>query len=236
MTMLTRSSRTLWRACAVAVVLGALSGCGAVVLGGAAASGAAVATDRRTAGTQLDDQTIEIKAGNDMSDLFGDKARVSVMSYDGWVLLVGDVPTEQDKQQAETTVSKIPKVRKVINALRVGAITPLSVRTNDTWLTSKIKTTLINTEGVPSRTIDITTNRGIVYMMGKVTDAEAQRAAIAASSVSGVNKVVKLFEIVSPESLQQPTSPAPIQDNSTSSSTTSTSSGQPGGVQVMPVK
>lgn len=236
MTSLTRTSNILLRACAVALVLGTLSGCGALVLGGAAAGSASVATDRRTAGAQLDDQTIEIKVSNNMTDLFGDKARVSAMSYDGWVLLTGDVPTEQDKQRAEATVSKIEKVRKVINALRVGPITPLSVRTNDTWITSKVKANLIDTKGVPSRTIDITTNRGIVYMMGKVTDEEAQRAAIVASSVSGVNKVVKLFEIVSPESLQQRTSPAPIQDNSTSPSSTPAPAASSGGVQVMPVK
>jgi osmotically-inducible protein OsmY len=196
-----------------------------------------VATDRRTAGVQLDDQTIEIKVGNNMRDLFGDKARISATSYNGWVLLTGDVPTEQDKQQAETVTSKIDKVRKVFNELRVGPITPLSVRTNDTWITSKVKANLVNTKDVPSRTISVTTARGIVYLMGIVTTDEAERAAIVASSVDGVNKVVKLFEIVSPESLQQRTSPAPIQDNSTSrSSSTSASPASSDGVQAMPVK
>ncbi|TAM86775.1 MAG: BON domain-containing protein [Candidimonas sp.] len=229
-------SRHVWRACAAAVVLVTLSGCGAVVLGGAAASTAVVATDRRTAGTQLDDQTIEIKVGNEMLKHFDDKARVNATSYNGWVLLTGDVPTQQDKQQAESITSRIPKVRKVINALRVGSITPLSVRTNDTWITSMVKANLIDTKGVPSRTISVTTERGIVYLMGIVTDAEAQRAAIASASVDGVNKVVKLFEIVSPQSLQQRTSPAPIQDNSTSPTHTPTPSAPAEGVQVMPVK
>ncbi len=229
-------SRHVWRACAAAVVLVTLSGCGAVVLGGAAASTAVVATDRRTAGTQLDDQTIEIKVGNEMLKHFDDKARVNATSYNGWVLLTGDVPTQQDKQQAESITSRIPKVRKVINALRVGSITPLSVRTNDTWITSMVKANLIDTKGVPSRTISVTTERGIVYLMGIVTDAEAQRAAIASASVDGVNKVVKLFEIVSPQSLQQRTSPAPIQDNSTSPTHTPAPSVPAEGVQVMPVK
>lgn len=237
MTQPNRSLRFLWQICAAAVVLASLAGCGAIVLGGAAAGGASVATDRRTAGVQLDDQTIEIKVGNNMRDLFGDKARISATSYNGWVLLTGDVPTEQDKQQAETVTSKIDKVRKVFNELRVGPVTPLSVRTNDTWITSKVKANLVNTKDVPSRTISVTTARGIVYLMGMVTTDEAERAAIVASSVEGVNKVVKLFEIVSPESLQQRTSPAPIQDNSTSrSSSTSASPASSDGVQAMPVK
>lgn len=184
----------------------ALSGCGVLVVGGTAATTALVATDRRTVGQQVEDQAIEMKTAAEMRRLFEDTdtARVNAMSYSGLVLLTGDVPTEQAKQQAGQAAQKVEKVNRVVNELRVGELTALSVRSNDTWLTSKVKTTLINTREVPSRTINVTTERGVVYLLGKVTDAESQRAAIAASSVKGVNKVVKLFQIVSPESLADP--------------------------------
>ena len=184
----------------------ALSGCGALVVGGAAATTAIVATDRRTTGEQVEDQAIELKAAAEMRRLFETEpaARVNATSYAGLLLLTGDVPTEQAKQQAGDAAEKVEKVKRVVNQLRVGEATPLSVRSNDTWLTSKIKTALVNTREVPSRTINVTTERGVVYLLGKVTDTEGQRAATAASSVKGVNKVVKLFEIVAAESLVPP--------------------------------
>ncbi|MGB6105057.1 MAG: BON domain-containing protein [Pusillimonas sp.] len=212
-----------------------LAGCGALVVGGAAATTAVVATDRRTAGEQVEDQAIEMKASAEMRKLFEeDKARVKATSYAGLLLLTGDVPTEQDKQKAEEAAKGVEKVRKVVNQLRVGDVTTVSVRTNDTWLSSKVRTALINTKEVPSRTIVVTTERGIVYMLGKVTDAEGQRAAKAAASVTGINKVVKLFEIVSPESVAADAPPAPIDDAaSTSSGNTPDSSNN---VEAMPVQ
>src|SRR3546814_15958713 len=110
-----------------------------LVVGGTAATTAVVATDRRTAGEQVEDQVIEMKSGSELRALFGDKARVNTTSYGGWALLTGDVPTEQDKKKAEETVAKVEKVTKVINDLRVGDLTPLSVRPNDNWLSSDRK-------------------------------------------------------------------------------------------------
>lgn len=214
--------------------LTALSGCGALVVGGAAATTAAVATDRRTAGEQVEDQAIEMKAAAEMRKLFEDKGRVNATSYAGLLLLTGDVPTEQDKQKADEAAQRVEKVQKVVNQIRVGDLTPVSVRTNDTWLSSKVRTALINTKEVPSRTISVTTERGIVYMLGKVTDAEGQRAAKAAAGVSGVNKVVKLFQIVSPESVAAPASPAPIDEAASSGATSTTESSN--GVEALPVQ
>src|SRR5690606_12026635 len=142
--------------------LTALTGCGLLIVGGTAATTAVVATDRRTTGEQVEDQAIELKAAAEMRKLFADTARVNVLSYEGLVLLTGDVPTIQDSQKAEAAASKVEKVRKVVNQLRIGPITPVSVRTNDTWLTSKVKTALINTKEVPSRTINVSTERGVV--------------------------------------------------------------------------
>lgn len=213
-----------------------LAGCGALVVGGAAATTAVVATDRRTTGEQVEDQAIELKAAAEMRRLFPeDQARVNTISYAGLLLLTGDVPTEQDKQKAGTAAEGVEKVKKVINQIRVGDITPISVRTNDTWLTSKVKTALINTKEVPSRTINVSTERGIVYLMGKVTAQESERAGKAAAGVTGVNKVVKLFQIVTPESIAAEASPAPVDDASASTTNTPDSDAS-NGVETMPVQ
>src|SRR3546814_5106756 len=118
-----------------------------LVVGGTAATTAVVATDRRTAGEQVEDQVIEMKSGSELRALFGDKARVNTTSYGGWALLTGDVPTEQDKKKAEETVAKEEKVTKVINELRVGDIHPLSVRRSDEH-TYEIQTLMRNTYAV----------------------------------------------------------------------------------------
>lgn len=213
-----------------------LPGCGLLVVGSTAATTAIVATDRRTTGEQVEDQAIELKAAAEMRRLFEeDAARVHPTSYAGRLLLTGDVPTEQAKQQAGEAAAKVEKVKQVYNELRVGAPTALSVRTNDTWLTSKVKTALINTKEVPSRTIAVTTERGVVYLLGKVTQEEGQRAAAAAASVKGVNKVVKLFEIVAAESLI--TDPV-LKDSDASAAApqSAPSTDTDSGVEVMPVQ
>lgn len=227
---------TFARLGAAAACLVSLSGCGAMFLG-AAATTAMVATDRRSAGEQVDDKSIELKIGQEMRRAFPqDEVRINNHSYAGQVLLVGDVPNDSIRQQAQSVAGKVDKVRSVVNQLRVGEVTPLSVRTNDSWLSSKILTALISTRDVPTRTISITTERGVVYLQGKVTRDEGARAAKVTSQVSGVNRVVTLFQYVSPESLndtmvpqdapaaqppQDTQAPAPIED---------------GGAQAMPVQ
>lgn len=221
--------------------LAALSGCAPLVVGGAATTTALVATDRRTTGEQVEDKAIEMKVSAEMRRIFAEtqNLRISAHAYAGQVLLLGDVPTDQDKQRAGQAAEGVEKVKNVINELRVGPVTPTSVRTNDAWISSKVRTALINTKEVPSLTINVTTERGIVYLQGKVTDPEGARAGIAASGVSGVNKVVKLFEIVTAESLRQAASqgdqPAPIETNPQSTSNTGTAT-DTGGAQAMPVQ
>lgn len=234
-------SRPMARWVVSIAALGTLSGCGVLVVGGTAATTAIVATDRRTAGEQVDDQTIELRVANEMNKTFAERGRVLGTSYAGRLLLVGDVPTEADRAQAESFARSVSKVTHVDNFIRVGDITPLSVRTNDTWLTSKVKTQLVRTEQVPSRTIKVTTERGVVYLMGKVTEAEGERAAKVAAGTEGVNKVVKLFQIVTPASIaaesgQAATDPAqPAADNAGQTPPAdATATGD--GVQTMPVK
>ncbi|WP_341667851.1 BON domain-containing protein [Alcaligenes sp. SDU_A2] len=191
----------------LAATLVSLSGCGLLVVGGAAAGTAAVATDRRTAGEQVEDRTIVMKAGAETRRLLENKeGRINTSSYAGVALLTGDVPTEADKAEAGRLVSQVEKVTRVVNELRVGEPTPLSTRSNDSWISTRVNTALINTKEVPSRTISVTTERGVVYLQGRVTQAEGERAAIAAASIPGVTKVAKLFEYVSAESLAQPLS------------------------------
>ena len=233
------SSRLLFAGMALAG-LTTLSGCGLMVVGGAAATTAVVATDRRTAGEQVEDQAIEMKTSAEMRKLFAEKpARVHPTSYGGLLLLTGDVPTDQDRQQAQAAAAKVEKVKRVINEIRVGAVTPLSVRSNDTWITSKVAATLLNTKDVPARTIVAHTERGVVYLMGRVTADESERAGKAVSTVSGVNKVVKLFEIVARETLFNEQPAAPVQNVSPDTSGSGSDSGSTessADVQTMPVQ
>lgn len=227
--MLTKITRNL----VILICFSLLSGCGALFLGGAATT-ATVATDRRSAGQQVDDQTIELKSSNDMQKAFGDKARISSMSYAGQLLLLGDVPTQADKQKAEDMAREISRVTSIKNFIRVGDKTPLSVRTNDTWITSKVKSNMIATKDVPFRTIKVTTERGVVYLMGMVTKDEGDRAAKVASSINGVNKVVKLFKTITPEQAQQGID---LDDSSSArSENKAANSGDSEGAQTMPVK
>ncbi len=194
--------KTRFPAIAMAAALTAsvltLSACAPVVVGAAAAGGAVVATDRRTSGTQLDDQNISFKAEHNISAKAGDAARVNANTYEGVVLLTGEVPNDAIKAEA-TQLARVEKVKKVVNQLTVGPAASFSVRSNDTWLASKVRTELINTKYVPSGSISITVDKGVVYLQGKVTQAEGEYAANAAAGVSGVVKVVKLFDIISRE-------------------------------------
>jgi len=179
-----------------------LGGCAPLIVGGVAATSVSVASDRRSAGEQLDDKSIQLKVGVKLSELLGERGRYNVVSYAGRVLLLGDVPDEAVKQQAEQQTSAIEPVREVVNRLRVGAITPFSVRNNDTWLTTKVTGNLIGAERVPARTISVVTERGVVYLMGKVTPEQAQLAANAAAGVNGVNQVVTLFHLIEENSVR----------------------------------
>jgi osmotically-inducible protein OsmY len=195
--------RTRFAAVPLALALGVsaltLSGCAPMVVGGAAAGAAVVVTDRRTSGIQLEDQNIGFKVERAASQKFGDTARISANVYEGVVLLTGEAPTEAAKEQATSLAQGVENVKRVINQITVGPVASFSTRSNDTWLTSKVRTELLNTKYVPSGTISITTDKGVVYLQGKVTQAEGEYAANATAALSGVTKVVKLFDIISRE-------------------------------------
>ncbi|WP_066128927.1 BON domain-containing protein [Bordetella ansorpii] len=242
------------RACLLATVLAcavALPGCVPLVLGGAAATTAVVATDRRTTGIQLEDQNIALKAQNQIGQKLGDAARINATSYEGRVLLTGDVPSEAAKAEATSIAQRVEHVKTVYNQLTVGPAASLGTRSNDSWLSSKVHASLLNARYVPSSTITVTTDRSVVYLMGKVTKIEGDYAASTVSGVSGVAKVVKLFNIISREEAvrlsggandqvepnksgsAEPSAPvAPIEDSGTSATSVDTG----GSMQTMPIK
>jgi osmotically-inducible protein OsmY len=180
-----------------------LSGCGALVVGGIIVGSAMVATDRRTTGAQVDDETIEVKSSSRMSETFADRARIDTTSYNRMVLLTGEVPTAEDKTRAEQVAAGVPNVRSVVNEITVGPLNTFSERSKDTYVTTKVKTSLVDAKDLFANSIKVTTHRGVVYLMGRVTEREATRASEVARGVSGVAKVVRVFEVLSESELAQ---------------------------------
>ena len=183
-------------ALAAVTLAGALSACAPLVLGGAMVGSVLMVTDRRSSGAQVEDQAIELKAINRVREVVGDRAHVSTTSYNRMVLLTGEVPTEADRVAVEQAVARIENVRSTVNDLVLSGNSSLTSRSNDTILTSKVKASFVDARDMLSNAFKVTTERGTVYLMGRVTEREATRAADLARSVSGVQKVVRVFEIV----------------------------------------
>lgn len=199
-----------------AVLGGALSGCVALVGGGAAMAGMS-AVDRRTTGTQVEDQGIELRSGNRIAETMGDKARVEVTSYNRQVLLTGQAGNATDKQTIERLVREQPTVRNVYNEIEVAPFTAtLGQRSKDTMITGQVKASLVNAKDISASAIKVVTENNVVYLMGIVTPREAKRAAEIARGVNDVSKVVRLFEVVSEDELaaMQPKSAPVTQDGS----------------------
>ncbi|MEO5845448.1 MAG: BON domain-containing protein [Caldimonas sp.] len=193
-----------------------LAGCAPLIIGGAVVGGAMVATDRRTSGSQVDDEVIELKAKGRMGEALpdSDNARINTTSYNRMVLLTGEVPTEADKTTAEQVVARIDNVVSVVNELTVGPPNSFNERTRAAFVTTKVKASLVDAKDLFANSIKVVTHRGVVYLMGRVTEREATRASEVARGVSGVTKVVRVFEILSeselantaPRSLARPAS------------------------------
>lgn len=173
-----------------------LSGC-ALLIGGAAVGSALVATDRRTSGAQVEDEGIELKAGARARAATADQGHIDVTSYNRLVLLTGEVPSEADRVAAEQAVRQVENVRAIDNELAVLGNSSLTSRSNDALLTTKVKATLVDAKDLQSNAFKVVTERGTVYLMGIVTEREADRAANLTAGISGVQKVVRVFEIVS---------------------------------------
>ncbi len=201
---LQKFSSTIIKTLVLTTVLSSLGGCAALVVGGVMAGGVMVATDRRSSGSQLNDEGIEIRSVNRLKEKFGERGNFTVTSYNGRVLLTGEVAGNSDKLVAEQLVFQVENVKLVLNELTIaGSTSTLKERSNDTFITSRVKASLIEEKELPSNAFKVVTERGVVYLMGRVTQREAALGTEIARSVSGVVKVVRSFEIISEEEAKQ---------------------------------
>jgi osmotically-inducible protein OsmY len=181
---------------------GALVGCAPLVVGAAVGTGL-VASDRRTSGTQVEDEAIELKAGNRIDETLGTRVRVSVTSYNRLVLLTGEVPNEADRQRVQQLVSGVDKVRSVVNELALIDSPSLAQRTSDAVITGKVKAGLVDQRELSAQSFKVVTERGTVYLMGLVTRREADLATAVARDTGGVKAVVRIFEYLSEDELRR---------------------------------
>lgn len=180
---------------------GLMSACAPLVVGGAAVGSALVAVDRRTSGAQLDDQGIELRASNRIKEQFGERANVSVTSYNRQVLLTGEAASEAVKAEVERVVAGVDNVRSIVNELGVVNSPSFSQRSSDTLITGKVKAGMVDAKDLSAVAFKVVTTRGTVYLMGRVTQREATRATDIARNTSGVMRVVRVFEILTEEEL-----------------------------------
>ncbi|KQT13045.1 BON domain-containing protein [Ramlibacter sp. Leaf400] len=183
-----------------AVLSATLSACAPLVLGGAAV-GTMVAVDRRTSGAQLEDEGIELRAASRLRE--GVAGHVNVSSYNRQVLLTGEVQREQDKQAAEQLVSRVENVKGIVNELAVMGTSSFAQRSADTLTTGKVKASLVDDKELSVSAFRVVTERGTTYLMGRVTQREAERATQIARTVPGVQRVVRVFEVITDEELRQ---------------------------------
>jgi osmotically-inducible protein OsmY len=164
---------------------------------------ALVATDRRTSGIQLEDQGIQLKAAARVREVMGSTAHVNISSYNRVVLITGEVPTEADRSAVEKAVARVENVRNIVNEVAVLGNASLTSRSNDVLILSKVKASMIDAKDVMSNAFDVHVERGVVYLMGRVTEREAQRVTDIARGVSGVQKVVRVLEVISEAELAE---------------------------------
>ncbi|NNG24953.1 BON domain-containing protein [Telluria aromaticivorans] len=178
-----------------------LSGCIGLAVGGAVMT-AVSANDRRTIGMQTEDKSINVKAEIKMQQLTGEHGHVNVTSYNRKVLLTGEVRDEAMKQAAEREVREISNVVAVVNELEIAGPSSYTSRSSDALITTKVKASLVDKKTISASSVKVTTERGVVYLMGLVTPREGNIAADVAKGVAGVNRVVKIFEYISEEDVK----------------------------------
>jgi osmotically-inducible protein OsmY len=163
---------------------------------------AMVASDRRTSGAQLEDESIELRAQSRIRDNLGERVHVNVTSFNRQVLLTGEVTAEKDRQAVLQLVERIENVKAVVNELAVMPLSNLSERSNDLLIVAKVKASFIDSRDLFASAFKVVTERGTVYLMGRVTQREATRAVEIARGVSGVQKIIRVFEIITEEELK----------------------------------
>ena len=172
----------------------ALAGCVPVLVVGAVGGATMVATDRRSAGAQVDDESIELKVITQVGNEYGERVHVNVTSYNGVVLLTGEVPDQGARASIGGVAKNTEKVRAVNNELIIAPLADFSSRSNDTYITSKVKSRMIEANRFPPNAVKVVTERGIVYLMGIVSMEEGTAAGETAATTSGVVRVVKFFQ------------------------------------------
>jgi osmotically-inducible protein OsmY len=211
-----RTTQTL--AAALLLSIG-LSACAPVIMGGFVGT-AMVASDRRTSGALVEDEGIEQRGGSAVRENFGETvAHVNITSYNRQVLITGEVANDKVRAQVEQLISKLPNVRSIVNELGVGPVSTVSERSNDALITARVKASMIDSADVFANVYKVVTERGTVYLMGRVTQREAARATDIARGVPSVKRVVRVFEYITEEELkamqpkppkEEPTRPTPV--------------------------
>ena len=171
-----------------------LGGCAAVVVGGGAAAGYSVYADRRSTGTQVEDQRIESRAGGALDQKYGFKVHVNVTAYNRSVLITGEVPDAVTHAEVEKMIAALPGVRSIANELVIGPSSSLAARTGDSVVTSNVKTRFLGAKNFNPIHVKVVTESGTVFLMGMVTEVEANAAVDITRTTDGVKKVVKVFE------------------------------------------
>ena len=189
------------RALGALLLVSTLGACAPLMIAGVAGT-AMVASDRRTSGAQLEDESIELRAQARIRDNLGERVHVNVTSFNRQVLLTGEVTAEKDRQAVVQLVERIENVKAVVNELAVMPLSNLSERSNDLLIVAKVKASFVDSRDLFANAFKVVTERGTVYLMGRVTQREANSATQLTRNVSGVNKVVRLFEIISEEELR----------------------------------
>ena len=207
--MTSRFQRAALMALAASALAGGLSACAPLVIGGAMVGGTLIAVDRRTSGTQIEDEGIEFRATNRTKDAMGDKAHVNITSYNRQVLLTGEASTAEQVQAIEKMVRGLEGVHSVVNELAALPASSLVTRSGDTFITGKVRASLVDAKDLTAGAFKVVTERNVVYLMGRVTQREAQRASDIARGVNGVSKVVRVFEYLTEDELVRLSTPRP---------------------------
>lgn len=186
-----------WAALAIGT-LGSLQGCIPVIVGG---TGMAVAmvSDRRTSGTYVEDESIEWKAVKRIEDRLGDKVHVNATAFNRKLLLTGEAFNEASRDEAGRVAAAVENVKEVVNELRIAPTSTLSARSNDTYISSKVKARFVDQKDFRVQQVKVITEAGTVFLMGLVTEKEGQAATEITRTTSGVQKVVRVFEYISDE-------------------------------------
>lgn len=205
-------SFSIRRASLVLVLLGSsvstLTACFPLAVGGAVVGGM-VATDRRTTGTVVEDEGIELRSASRIRAALGERGHVNVTSYNRQVLLTGEVPSAQDKELVEQIVVGVDNVRHIVNELAILGNSSLTQRSSDSLVTGRVKAGLIDANDLSTNAFKITTERGTTYVMGRVTARETKRATEIISGTTGVQRVVRILETISEEELARLQSSTP---------------------------